>query len=88
MSDRVPLDFLRVLRSGHCPFRFSVFIASLVTPVELGFDRVDLLLLVGFAFAFVMNEHWATVPILPLWNLAVEIKPTLLELGGGPLAIR
>jgi hypothetical protein len=40
-----------VLRSRHCPFQLGVFIASLVTPIQLGFDRVDLLLLVGFAFA-------------------------------------
>lgn len=77
-----------MLRAGHCPFQFGVFIASLVTPIELSFDGVDLLLLVGFAFAFVMNEHRPTVPILPLRNLAVEIKPALLELGRGPLAIR
>src|SRR5436190_21216191 len=85
---RAALDFLGVLRSGHGPFQFSVFIAGLVTSIQLGFDGVDLLLLVGFALAFVMNEHRATVPILPLRNLAVEIKPTLLELGGCPLAIR
>jgi hypothetical protein len=76
-----------MLHSGHCPFQLGVLIAGLVTPIQLGFDGVDLLLLVGFAFAFVMNEDWATVPILPLRNLAVEIKPTLLELGGCPFAI-
>ena len=77
-----------MLRSGHRAFQFGFFIAMLVTPIQLGFDGVDFLLLVGFALAFVMNEHRATVPILPLRNLAVEIKSTLLELGGRPLAIR
>ena len=35
-----------------------------------------------------MNEYWAAIPILPLRDLTIEIKPTLLELGGCPLPIR
>ena len=70
----------------HRALQFGVFIAGLITPVQLSFDRVDLLLLVGFAFAFVMNEHRATVAILPLRNLAIEIKAALLQLSRGPFA--
>jgi hypothetical protein len=41
----------------HRAFQFSIFIAMLITPIQLGFDSIDLLLLVGFAFAFVVNEY-------------------------------
>jgi hypothetical protein len=43
--------------TGHRAFQFGIFIAMLITPIQLGFDRIDLLLLVGFAFAFVVNEY-------------------------------
>ena len=43
--------------AGHRAFQLSILIAMLITAIQLGFDRVDLLLLVGFAFAFVVNEY-------------------------------
>jgi len=60
----------------------------LVAAIQLSLDRVDFLLLIRHPFAFVMNEYWAAIPILPLRDLTIEIKPTLLELGGCPLPIR
>ena len=81
------MSILRMLVARHRAFQFRVFIPSLITAIQLSFDRVDFLLLIRFAFAFVVNEYRATVPILALRNLTIEIKPLLLELRGGPLSV-
>src|SRR5205814_7332605 len=59
-SINLPSCRLQMRLAGHRAFQFSIFIAMLITPIQLGFDRIDLLLLVGFAFAFVVKDRKST----------------------------
>jgi hypothetical protein len=67
-----------MLRSRHRPLQLSVFVTVLIAIIQLTLDRVNLLLLIGERFASVVDEDRATVPILGLRNLSLEIEPALL----------
>src|SRR5207237_1898751 len=66
----------------------GVFVAVLVTIVQLTLDRVDFPLLIGFTFVSVMNVDRSSVLILFLRNLAIEVESALLQLTGGPFSVR
>lgn len=67
-----------MLLAGHRTFQLGIFVAVLVAIVQLALDRVDLVLLIRERFASVMNEDRASVAILGLRDLAIEVDPTLL----------
>lgn len=76
-----------MLMAGHRPLQLGTFIAVLVAVIQLSLNRVDLPLLIGFALAFMMNEDGASMSILSLRDLSIEVEPPLLQLRGGPFFI-
>src|SRR5207244_11429123 len=77
--------------TGHGAFQLGFFIAMLVAIVQLTLDRVDLFLLIGEGFASVVNEYGLSAVSrsgsLGLWNLAIQIQTSLLQLLCSPVRV-